>query len=840
MFDVWKLHDFAPGEGVERGAAQMDHDDGGWIDVRVPGDVHTALLAVGRIADPFYGQNESACAWVQEREWWYRLRFVAPPQPPQADERLLLVFHGLDTFAAVYLNGKELGATDNMFRAFTFDVTHALRAGRSNTLAVRFDPHLAHVQGKDTRTRGGDVHEPRVAMRKAQFGYGWDWGPVLPTIGIWRPVALLRQKRAAIDGVHAYTLKLDDDPRQALVGVTVEIDAFAGNEPLAAEITLTPPDRTGGARAARGRLAFAPGQTAATAYLTVKNPQLWWTNGLGDQPLYTLTVTLTENGETLASHAQAVGIRTLALDQSPDPDERGTRFFRFVINGVPIFAKGADWIPCDSFVGAIAAERYDRLLNAARDANMNMLRVWGGGIYEHDAFYDACDRLGILVWQDFMFACAWYPESDPDFAANVEAEARYQVRRLRSRACLALWCGNNENQWDHERRFWDQPDFRVPGSLFYDEILPEVVAELDGQTPYWPGSPYGGSDYNSAEDGDAHNWHVWHGNLPRRFGEKPQRLNTPENVSYVHYADDMSRFVSEYGMHAAPVYETLRRNIPAAELYHHSPTMDHHNKDNPKNKGDNLMLATTGLPATLEEYIDFSMIAQAEGLKFAIEHFRRRMPHCSGSLFWQLNDCWPVLSWAVIDYYGFGKAGYYYARRAYEPLLTSFKALADGGVELWLTNDLLQDVEDRVTVRLATFAGQTIWQEEHAVAVGVNSSTAVCRWDAARLGAAADRYLSVHTAKMATWWNRHFFTPIKDLRRATPSLSATLEQCDEHTLRVHIAAPAYAFFVHLTTPHEATWFSDNYFDVPAGGSATITVHNAQVALAPQMVTVRCR
>jgi beta-mannosidase len=252
------------------------------------------------------------------------------------------------------------------------------------------------------------------------------------------------------------------------------------------------------------------------------------------------------------------------------------------------------------------------------------------------------------------------------------------------------------------------------------------------------------------------------------------------------------------------------------------------------------MQTCTGLPTTLEEYIDFSMIAQAEGLKFAIEHFRRRMPHCSGSLFWQLNDCWPVLSWSVIDYYGVGKAGYYYARRAYEPALTSFKALPDGGVELWLTNDLLEGIADHVTVRLATFGGKTIWEEQHEVHVAANSSQCVCRWDAARLAAAPDRYLSVRTEQTATWWNRHFFAPIKDLQRTPPKLAVTIKQRNEHTLIVQVKAPAYAFFVNLVVAHEATWFSNNYFDLEKGEQATITVHNPQVALTPEMVVARCR
>jgi beta-mannosidase len=528
------------------------------------------------------------------------------------------------------------------------------------------------------------------------------------------------------------------------------------------------------------------------------------------------------------------------LDQSPDTDEPGTRFFRFVLNGVPIFARGADWIPADSFVGAIPNQRYEMLLAAARDAHMNMIRIWGGGIYEHDVFYNLCDQLGLLVWQDFMFACAAYPEDDPVFVGEVEAEARYQVARLRSHPCLALWCGNNENQWIHDQIFWNRTDYPVPGALYYHHILPQVVAELDGQTPYWPGSPYGGSDYSSMEDGNRHNWQVWHGNVPRRFGEPPQRVNTPEGVSFTHYGEDTGRFISEFGMHASPVYETLRRNVPADQLYHHSPSMDHHNKDNPKNKGDNLMLGVTGLPTTLEDYIDFSMIAQAEGLKFGIEHFRQRKPHCSGTLFWQLNDCWPVLSWSVLDYYGFGKAGYYYVKRAYAPVLASFKAVADDGVELWLTNDSLMPVSTTLTVRLQALMGETIWKETHSANVGANTSQPIASWSAERFPDRSAHYLSVTSVDGVIPGNRHFFRMVKDLVRTPVQPGVSVTQADEHEIRVTLSSSAFVYFVHFNLSDETTSVSDNYFDLLPGERKVVVMENSRRVLTAEDVNIGWR
>ncbi|MBZ0292758.1 MAG: glycoside hydrolase family 2 protein [Anaerolineae bacterium] len=832
MFGQWKLQDFAAGAGLNAGCSEMSYDDTDWADISVPGDVHRTLIAIERIPDPFYDQNESACAWMEDREWWYRLRFEAPDQPLQPGERLQLVFHGVDTFATVWLNGEKLGMTRNMFHPWVFDVTEKLHYGDVNVLALCFDPPMQHIDHDHLPEFSLWGRNPeRVFMRKAQFGYGWDWGPRLPTIGLWRPVELRREQLVAITGVHFYTLEINQAENRALVAAHVELERFAATTPLTVHVQLD------GVRLVEQTL-IVDGDTA-TAYLVVDEPRLWWTHDLGEPYRYTLTVTVSQNDEVVATESQKVGIRTLELDQSVDTSEPGTRFFRFVLNGVPVFARGADWIPTDSFVGAIPDAHYERQLTAVRDGNMTMLRIWGGGIYEHDIFYDLCDSLGIMVWQDFMFACAMYPEYDPAFVESVWIEAEYQVRRLRNHPCMALWCGNNENQWLHERRMWPNSYEQVPGALYYHQILPEVVAQWDGQIAYWPGSPYGGSDHASMEDGNRHNWEVWHGNgYHRRFGEEPVRENTPESVSYLRYAEDMGRFISEFGMHAAPVRETLARVIPPDQLYHHSPSMDHHNKDNPKNKGDNLMLGVTGLPETLNDYIDFSMIAQAEGLKFGLEHFRRRKPHCSGTLIWQFNDCWPVLSWSVMDYYGFGKASYYYTRRAYAPILASFKALPDGVIELWLTNDSLDPVRDVAQVTLRKFSGAVLREIPVPLDIKSNSSVCVARWS--DIDPAEDHYLAVHSEKGTFAANRHFFVMIKDLARQPQPVIFSVQQASAHELHVDVQADQFAYFVHLDVPYLGTTFSDNYFDVEPGATYRVTIRNPEQDLSAEDVTIRYR
>ncbi len=839
MFELWKLQDFAPGEGVERGAFKEQFQADNWLDIAVPGDVHQTLIENGRIADPFYNQDEALCAWMEEREWWYRITFSADEAPLNADERRLLVFQGLDTFVTIWLNGEELGYQQNMFREYRYDVSQRLRPDAPNTLALCFHPPLQRAENPPFESWGRNTY--RVTMRKAQFGYGWDWGPRLPTIGIWRPVELRRERAATIVGVHFSTLDLDERGRKALVVVEVEVEHFAGIQELTLACALSAPGSA--PRLVAEKSLTLPGnlpRLTRKLYMELENPQLWWTHELGEPALYTLQVTLLQNSKQLEQVQQEVGVRTIALDQSPDPAEPGTRFFRFVLNGVPIFARGADWIPAHSFVGALDEARYNLFLSAARNAHMNMLRVWGGGIYEHDSFYQLCDRLGLLVWQDFMFACAMYPENEPTFVAEVEMEARYQVHRLRNHPCMALWCGNNENQWLHDRAYWNTPNEPVPGSLYYDRLLPQIVEALDGETPYWPGSPYGGNDYNSVEDGDVHNWQVWHGSQPRRFFEEPRVDWSPEGVSFVHYAEDMGRFISEFGMHASPVYETLRRNIPSDQLYHHSPAMDYHNKDNPKNKGDNLMQTVTGLPSTLEEYIDYSMIAQAEGLKFGIEHYRRRKPHCSGTLIWQLNDCWPVLSWSILDHYGFGKAGYFSTRRAYAPVLASFKALPDGAVELWITNDTLSELTSSAKIHMGSFADGLLWEELLEWHVPANSSQAVWHGEAGRLVPGPYSYLSVRSPDQLFPANRHFFVAQKALQRIPEPPEVNIVPVSEHELRVQLHASAYACFLHLIVPDEHTHFSDNYFDLEAGEHCTVVVTNPVVVLTPEMVEVKWR
>jgi beta-mannosidase len=836
---AWRVRDFDVGAGEAGRAFEGPVDGADWIDATAPGDIYLALHAAGRAPHPFEGMNEATCAWIPDREWWWRASFEAPDVAP--GERLKLTFLGLDTLATVWLNGEVIGRSETMFVPARFDITARVRTEGPNVIAVRFTPTSILAVDPDmpewaSMTTPMSVTK-RNLVRKAQFGWGWDWGPTLPTVGLWRAVTLEVQTIASLETVRFATLSLSEARDRAQVVVDLEVDAFAERGELQADIVLAAPS---GVVVAQTRVTVADG--FATAEFELTHPELWWIPDLGAPALYDLDVALKAGDEVVDRRSQKVGVRTIALDQSPDPDEPDASFFRFVLNGVPIFARGVCWIPASSFVAAVDEDHYRRLLEPAVRANMNMIRIWGGGVYEHDAFYDLCDQLGLLVWQDFMFACAPYPEHNPAFVSSVTEEVRYQIRRLRNHPAMALWCGNNENQMIQDMvNHLTRSDAPLAGALYYDQIMPAQVAVLDPTTPYWPGSPSGGPRANSMLAGDVHDWTVWHGMQPIPRDKAVGKFSRePDAIAYTRYAEDMARFVSEYGIQASPVMETLKRALSPDERVLGSPAMLHRIKDRPKDKMNGMMLPVTGLPATLDDYVDFTQITQAEGLKFAIEHFRRRKPHCSGSLIWQWNDCWPGVSWSLIDYYGFGKAGLYYVARAYAPVMASFKPDGDDGLELWIVNDTLSPAQGACEIELSDFTGDVAFGVSVALDVGPNQSARVWRSQGPVVGR-SDQVLTVKSAAGLFPDNRHLFVAIKDLDRSTlQPLNVEIEQRGDHELAVHLTAPAWTYFVHLLVADEHTIFSDNYFDLRAGELRTVTVRNPVAALTPGAVTVRCR
>jgi beta-mannosidase len=577
-------------------------------------------------------------------------------------------------------------------------------------------------------------------------------------------------------------------------------------------------------------------EEAASLNLSIPQPQLWWTADLGEQPLYSLSVRLFAGNLQIDERRQTVGLRTVALDTSPDLEEPGASLFRFVLNGVPIFAKGACWVPTTSFVAEVDVDHYRRLIEQAAHANMNMIRVWGGGVYEPDVFYDLCDELGLLVWQDFMFACAHYPEDEATLD-SVRGEVADQVRRLRNHTCLALWCGNNESQAMHSINAALSGDATpLSGEGLYDDLIPGLLAHLDPATPYWPGSPWGGPNPNSMRAGDVHDWTVWHGVPPIPDADLVGGFDsTPAGVAYTRYAEDTARFVSEFGIQAAPAMATLERWMAPADLVLGSEGFLERVKDEAR-KADAMMIPVTGLPSTLQDYVDFTMWTQAEGLKFGIEHFRRRTPHCSGALIWQFNDCWPCVSWSLVDWDGVEKAGYHAVRRAFAPVLASFRGLDEGGVALWITNDTRRSVEGEAVISLSHLDGRAVWSETVAFAALAGASLPIWK---GQVASADDLVLTVRSPDEAFAANRHLPAPIARLALSPDARPAvTVERAGDLDYRVTLSADVYLAFVHLTSTRADLRFSDNYFDMAAGDQRTVTV-TASSPFDPEALSVRC-
>ncbi|MDR0594703.1 MAG: hypothetical protein LBG60_15940 [Bifidobacteriaceae bacterium] len=884
--DSFDLTDLPAGSGDP---AQVAARPDGWLPAVVPGGVRESLLAAGRIDHPYYGANERKDAWIDQRDWWYRGQFPAPEA--LSGDRVRLVFAGLDTVADVWLNGQLLGHHENQFRPAVFDVTDALQP--ANTLVIRFAPPLAgrttppevaatlerlaglfeglltagkpdagsagagpdgigpvgagpggvapadgeldgigpvgadsvQTAAAPAEEAGGPMNGVATTLRKAPFSWGWDFGPNVPSIGLWRPVHLSVERGAVIAGHHVAVTQLSQDGSHAWVKARVEVDAFAA-ENLTVSLSLTSPS---GKRYA-AELPVGPDGLAETR-LSVPEPELWWTHDLGGQPLYQVEIELAEDGRVLDAVSDQVGLRTLVVDRSKDPVEGG-RFFRFQLNGRPVFARGANWLPLSTLVGSISPETYRDRVSLARDGNFNCLRVWGGGIYEHDAFYAACDQSGVLVWQDFIFACTDYPSDDPVLQAEVTAEAEYQVKRLRNRASLALWAGNNEVQIVH-LGVWGNLDPGGWGWHFFHQILPAAVARHDGLTFYWPGSCWGeGSPYATIGDwdGDRHTWEVWHGDIFP--GSKTKTYPTKgDERHYRRYGEDRSKFVSEFGIHASPELATLRRWIPEADLAVHAPVFDLHNKDNPKNKADELLAVTTGLPDGLEQYVAFTQAVQAEGMAFGIAHYRRRQPHCAGALMWQFNDVWPGFSWSVVDFDGIPKAAYFAAKRVCAPVAVSFADRADGGLELWLVNNGPVALDRlAIDVELGRFDGseRRAWRVEGSAPVG--GAAVVWMAPAADVPRDPDHYAWATSPDAAFPAARQYFAEIGQLRFGASSLTVTPEPG-----ALRIRSEGHSYQVRIAQPRPDVRLSDNCFDLRDGDQALVTVKGinpADLAVSP--------
>jgi beta-mannosidase len=621
-----------------------------WLPATVPGCIHTDLLRNGLIPDPFYGNNEAGLQWIEREDWTYRCSFRVDAAMRQ-QEFIELVAEGLDTLATVRLNGAVIGATENMFCATRFPIRSLLRDG-ANELSIEFHNTLDYIARHADRQPFPERNDPvggRSRIRKAQYQYSWDWGPRFVTCGVWRPLRIEAWSGCRLDSVQ---VRQEHRPNGEVdLAITPELVGNADGCRVTAELTKD----------------GAPVAVFEHKRATVAQPELWWPNGQGapsPPSLYRLRVVLADaDGNELDHWERAIGLRTIELVR--DSDEQGETFY-FRVNGRPVFAKGANWIPDHAFITECDRPRYAERLGAAARAHMNMVRVWGGGVYESDAFYELCDELGLLVWQDFMFACSLYP-GDAGYVALVAAEARDQVRRLRHHASLALWCGNNENEMigHYADRMRADAAVAADNERIFHRLLPQVVRECDGATPYWPTSPWTPAgfmaDANDGRAGDVHYWKVWHERAPVKSYEQ---LDV--------------RFCSEFGMQSYASPELAATFCPPDALNVFSPVMENHQK----NGGGNATMLHYANQRFRHAYsyralAYVSQLNQAWCMKVGVEHFRYRMPYTMGALYWQLNDCWPVASWSSIEFGGRWKALHYEARRFFAPSLVYLRTVGE-------------------------------------------------------------------------------------------------------------------------------------------------------------------
>ncbi|MDE1160702.1 MAG: glycoside hydrolase family 2 protein [Acidobacteriaceae bacterium] len=794
-----------------------------WHPGEVPGVVQTDLLAAKLIPEPFYGTNEAGLQWIGLADWQYRLHFKVS-RSELAHGHVELVFDGLDTLADVTLNGQPLIKANNMFRQWSAGVRDRLREG-DNELLVQFHSpirtmlpivkampyHLPTVGQVAVLSEDGVATDPY--LRKAPYNFGWDWGPRFVTEGIWKPVRLETWDGARITDFHIEQVKIASDLAQLRANVEMESDT-AGDR----ELTLRY-EQIGSStlRTLHKTVHLEKGDTTLDLPFDIAKPALWNPVGYGEPNRYKMHVEVAG-----ASADVKTGLRSIELRRKAD---QWGKSFEFVVNGVPVFAKGADTIPFDSFPSRVTPATHHKILQAAKDVHMNMIRSWGGGYYESDDFYDTADELGLMVWQEFMFGGAMVP-GGAEFRENVAQEAQEQVRRLRDHPSIVLWCGNNELEtgmlhWGNYKKFLEDltPEQRQAVhrnyQLLFNDVLKGVVLREGAGVPYWPSSP--SADYDEAPDsetnGDRHYWDVWHGLKPIEA-----------------YNEHSPRFMSEYGFQSFPDMQTIRTFAKPSDFNIDSPVMRAHQK----NDGGNTRIHTYMQreyrePKDFASFVYLSQVQQAEAIKVGAEHLRREMPRTMGSLYWQLNDCWPVASWSSIDSLGHWKALQYYARDFYNDLLVS-PYRHDGKVKVFVISDLSQPAKLNLRLQLMDFSGKVLWQKQQEVIAAAHTSrNAITLSEAELLGTKVSRENTVLVAELLQPANGKiesrnlvYFDIMKNLKLAKPALSAMLTGANGK-YDVRLRSDVLARNVYLTFGDNNTSLSDNFMTLLPGQEVVVKV-----------------
>lgn len=792
-------------EQVNLGGAwrMREADSETWHSAHVPGSVYADLMADGTMPDPFWRENELDAFERMKKDYVYQRTFTVS-EAQLAHAHVELVCEGLDTLAHVSLNGREIAFADNMHITWVWDVKEQLHAGE-NALEIRFDSPILYCAKKAEEAPGWESSDATPGfrhLRKAHCMFGWDWGPRLPDAGIWRPIFLRTWDTARLE--NALMLQAHHD---GVVDVTIRPE-IAGESAWSAEITA--PD---------GEVLTLPGTTAAEQVITIEHPQLWWPNGLGKQPLYRVTVRLA-TGDT---RVWRIGLRTMTV--SREKDEWGEEFCH-VVNGVKVFAMGADYIPEDNILARVTPERTRRLLEDCKAANFNAIRVWGGGYYPDDAFYDICDELGLLVWQDLMYACAFY-DLTPDFERSIRVETHQNVARLRHHASLALICGNNEmemfmagaNSALINHRTWEfvptYPHHITDYVKMFEYILPAIVKETAPQTYWWPASPSSGGNFDAPNDenrGDNHYWDVWH-------GEKP----------FTEYRKFFFRYVSEFGFQSFPCLKSVEQFTLPDDRNIFSRVMERHQRNQAANgKILSYLSQTFRYPNSFDDLLYASQLMQAEAIRYGVEHWRRNRGRCMGAIIWQLNDIWPVASWASIDYYGRWKALHYAAKRFFAPVMISAEeegelsqnpkineyhpALLEKSFRLNVCNETLRDVTGEVVWALRTPDGAIVRQNQQTLTIPAMSAKWLDKVDCAD-ASLTGHYISFAFVvdNVAVSEGTCIFCAPKHFEFVDPRL--TVETRGDTLL---VTSHAYAKQVWLESEDADLLLDDNAFDMNPG------------------------
>ena len=800
-------------------------EDSSWLRASVPGTIHTDLMANGIIEDPYYRLNERKVQWVDKKDWVYQCAFEISAEEFVRHHHELQ-FEGLDTYASVYINDRLILQSSNMHRSYSVDVKEYLIEG-SNTLRILLEspikrglelydaldytiPVSANDQAETGEVPGGK--RVNVFTRKAAYHYGWDWGPRLVTSGIWRPITLLSWDDFRISEL-LLTSQLNGDV--AAVMAQIEIESKIENANAALQLKLDDDI------IASTKLRLNKGKQKFNLPIKIDRPELWWPNGLGRQHLYNIEVKL-QRKEVISTVNQSIGIRNIELVADSTLSQPN---FYFKVNGAPTFAKGVNYIPQDLFLPRVSTKDYERILQAAADANMNMIRVWGGGVYENDRFYELCDSLGLMVWQDFMFACAVYP-GDSAFLDNVKHEAIDNIKRLRKHPSLALWCGNNESlsaweNWGWKEQVAREESQEIADSIWrsyeklFHQILHEAVTTYDEGRPYWTSSP--SSDFGKKESydsGDVHYWWVW-------WGKKP----------FEDYNDAIPRFMSEYGFQSFPEFRSVQRYTAPSDHDVYSEVMTSHQRSSIGNETiEEYMLRDFKKPKDFPSFLYVSQLLQAHGLKMAIEAHRRHRDRCMGTLYWQLNDCWPVASWSSIDYFHSWKALQYRVKEAFRPYLVSHEIQKDS-LHLYVVSDELLPKEATLSMQLMDFYGKESMNASMPLrtplVIQANQSSiyhSLDMRDIEALGPLNTMLLKVQVQDVGgeiLAENTIYFTAPKALSLPKPRVKFSVQE-NEDEYMVVLSTDHLAKNLHITSELVGN-FSNNFFDLLPGESKMVSI-----------------